>query len=508
MTEKRHVDVKHGRRHPAALPENLTDDSKKKSAIDFALRITAQRNQDLDEIERVSLLSEQERIRLMETWSSKKRAEYYRRYGQKKVNGKFSISAMSRRLHGRSGEGGDPISMRHQMKHTEQQNDYIWAIAKKWKPLSAEQEKALISRERHDEGHLRDLLFYHNMLAALNCSKMYSGGRLNSGDDAAQHALLGLFTASRQYDLDSNIKFITYATWRIIREITYPTRLASDRVDSQMVSLDAPLRTSEDDQDDFTLESIVSRFAKADYIPIEDKSPAAGLEQEYGIATLVEDAVNGLEGETDRNKSIFREYVSRTMGGEDETSSSALADIGEKHGISRQAADQSVKRMARRVRSRLLERYADEEEVNALRTNRKSNEISMCNGHAGQATVARDVLKARLRSRLYANNGLVTDYEKIANCTDVTIHGKKSESRDLAIRFYPESRNRYLHELFSNERRKMGMAAEEGRDRMAARRRYVCGNDDGPDEFQTECTDDAYGELGMLEYIESAIEDC
>ena len=319
-----------------------------------------------------------------------------------------------------------------------QYSEYIQTIAKKWKLLSKEEEEALIARERHDEEHLRDLLFYHNMRAALNYSKMYAGGRLNSGDDVAQNALLGLFDASRNYDLDSGVKFITYATWRIIRSITYPTRLASYRVDSRMRYMDDLVTTSVDDQDDYTMEDILSSVAAPGYDPIEkQKSPAARIEQECGVVSLVKDVVDGLDV-TDKKKSIFKEYVSQVMD-DWKVGSYIPKSVGEKYGMTRQAAEQNIKCITRNVRCGLLNKHGNEEEIKALRrTGQPAPLVGRCR-----------------RFRLRMNRGLVLDYERLANCTDVTTGSKKRGNDDLVSVFYPESRNCYLHRLFWSERRKM-----------------------------------------------------
>lgn len=228
-------------------------------------------------------------------------------------------------------------------------------LADKYKPLTVEQERALIAAERHDEEHLRDLLIYHNISAALFIAKKYGRPRIDTLDDAMQRAMVGLYEASRAFDFDRNNRFLTYAAWRIIRNVQYPSYLLSFDMDARTMSMDEPLsmRVSSMDGD-----KIAGRDALRGVIQDEEEdvvnneSDAISKLNEEDWRTIVLKIVDTCIRFSESNREIFKRYL--------ELGEKQL--VAQEYGISRERVRQIVSKVLGVVLLK-LGKYSDDEEI-------------------------------------------------------------------------------------------------------------------------------------------------
>jgi RNA polymerase primary sigma factor len=96
-------------------------------------------------------------------------------------------------------------------------NAYIRDIAK-FKPLAAEEEKALGRRIREGDQEAVDRLVEANLRFVVHYAKRYRGLGL-SYMDLIHEGSLGLIEAAKRFDPERNVKFISYAVWWVRQAI-------------------------------------------------------------------------------------------------------------------------------------------------------------------------------------------------------------------------------------------------------------------------------------------------
>jgi RNA polymerase primary sigma factor len=96
-------------------------------------------------------------------------------------------------------------------------NAYIRDIAK-FKPLAAEEEKALGRRIREGDQEAIDRLVEANLRFVVHYAKRYRGLGL-SYMDLIHEGSLGLIEAAKRFDPERNVKFISYAVWWVRQAI-------------------------------------------------------------------------------------------------------------------------------------------------------------------------------------------------------------------------------------------------------------------------------------------------
>ncbi len=353
------------------------------------------------------------------------------------------------------------------------------SVMNRYKPLSEAEERELIAAERHNEEHLRDLLMLHSMSGAVSIAFSYCRERMDSFDDAVQRAMIGLYKASRAFDLDRGVRFFTYASWQVIRDVIYigNSNLKDAKINARMISLDAPL--SVDESSDSTLADVVRTLMAADVKQKDGGDEFVDKICEDDWKALVFRIVDSCTRFSEKHRSIFKRYLEEL----------SFQAVGTEYGISREAVRQVVRKMAKVVRMKLSERYTHDSEVARLLVNfnRHKRETAWQSKAYRYALGTDDALKkeeehleAVMQEKPSDGEVLLSRHEASPCSSGVMDQGsprrKLYSSRSCAktmnyseidgtrqrkyktdVHFRPESMDRRLQELFAQERMRYKM---------------------------------------------------
>ena len=363
------------------------------------------------------------------------------------------------------------------------QNPYR-ALTNRYRPQSAEEERAMIAAERHDKERLCDLLVFHNMAAAMSVAKTYGTARMDSLEDATQRAMIGLYKASRDFDIDCGVKFLSYASWRMIQAVTYPYNLCDANTNAKMVSLDEPLstRVHSADGDTFTRYDAIRSLVSREIDLMNDGRKVVDKMNGDDWRTLVFRIVDSCVRFSESHRKMFRRYLELW----------SYQAVATEFGVTREMVRQVVDKVARVVRMKLGERYSHDGEIARLLARyRKHKEEAEWQSPAYREAVGtndrlkreeeyieavrqerpsgREALLSRLRASLYSD---AFQREGVADIRPESVQRRKAySSRSCArlmnydrldgtrqrkvrttTRWLPDSTDRYLNELFSQER--------------------------------------------------------
>ncbi len=366
------------------------------------------------------------------------------------------------------------------------------SIAERYKPLSPEEEKALIASMRHDEARLRELLVYHNVSAAFAVGRKYATSRMDSPEDGIQRAMIGLHKASQSYNLDSGVRFLTYAAWQMIASVRYMYRdeLKDAKMNQRLVSLDEPIsvRINALDGDELTRLEAIRHFVSPDLEVKNDGSETYEVASSGDILELVLATAETLTRFSPRRIDMFKRYVTAMMSGDSERS--VTGRIAAELGVSGQAIRAAVDDVKKCVKRKMAACYSQEEEVAALLVSHRKHERDVAWQSPAYRDVTcadeklikeaahieavkneksiRDALKDRLKSKLYheafAEQKLSPEAAKAAERKDrhgwhrvATVNYNRflptqKARRNLVTHWHPESLNRRLRELYAHER--------------------------------------------------------
>ena len=369
------------------------------------------------------------------------------------------------------------------------------SIAERYKPLSPEEEKSLIASMRHYEARLRELLVYHNVSAAFAVGRKYATSRMDSVEDGIQRAVIGLHKASQSYNLDSGVRFLTYAAWQMIASVRYMYRdeLKDAKMNQRLVSLDEPIsvRLNALDGDELTRLEAIRHFVSADLEIKNDGSETYEVASSGDILELVLATAESLTRFSPRRIDMFKRYVTAMMSGDSERS--VTGRIAAELGVSGQAIRAAVDDVKKCVKRKMAACYSREEEVAALLASHRQHEkdVEWQSPTYREVTRAdeklkkeaahieavkkeqsiREALKDRLRSKLYheafVEQGGTEEPVKAAKSAEREDRFKwhrvttmsydrflpvQKARRNLVTRWYPESMDRRLRELFAHER--------------------------------------------------------
>ena len=227
-------------------------------------------------------------------------------------------------------------------------------VADSYKPLTLEQERALIAAERHDEEHLRDLLIYHNIAAARFIARKYCTSRVDSLDDAMQRAMVGLYEASRAFDLDRGNRFLTYAAWKIIHKVQYPSLLCNAEMDERTVSMDEPLSRWVQSMDNDRIagrDALLNVAQEADVV--NDGSEVIDKLNGVDWRMIVLGIVDTCTRFSESNRDIFKRYMELGL----------KSLVAKEYGISHERVRQIVNKVLEVVLLKLGRNFSDDEEI-------------------------------------------------------------------------------------------------------------------------------------------------
>ena len=114
------------------------------------------------------------------------------------------------------------------------------SAAKQYQPLSKEQEKELIEKYKNDRETLNKLLFMHNIKVVFNIAKKYMS-KTDDFDGLVQDGMNGLSEAIKRFDVERDIKFITYCHPWIKKFIISRFYGKQAELDKVTLSMNAPI---------------------------------------------------------------------------------------------------------------------------------------------------------------------------------------------------------------------------------------------------------------------------
>lgn len=211
--------------------------------------------------------------------------------------------------------------------------------ARRFPPLTRDDECALALRARKGDGSARQKLVQHSLAyVVLFALKQHRGSvRL---DDLIQEGNLGLMRAAELFDPHAGNRFLTYATWwirayigRFLKQARSTVRPRSGTVAQADFSLDTPI--GEDGEDDW-----LERLEDESPGPEDACSSAEGDRQVRGALDAARTRIGELGWE------IARDRLQAD-------SPSTLEEIGNRWGISRERVRQVELKTKLRLRRRL-----------------------------------------------------------------------------------------------------------------------------------------------------------
>ena len=123
------------------------------------------------------------------------------------------------------------------------------SLVEKYPALNKKQERALIETYRNDRETLNKLLFNHNVRLVFTIAKKYVS-KTNSFDDLVQNGFVGLAKATQWFDIDRDIKFITYASQWVRKYILSEIYGRVADLDRATFSMNTPISYSSSSKND------------------------------------------------------------------------------------------------------------------------------------------------------------------------------------------------------------------------------------------------------------------
>jgi RNA polymerase sigma factor (sigma-70 family) len=235
-------------------------------------------------------------------------------------------------------------------------------IAKKYPKLTRNAEQELIEKTRNDLERRRELLILHHVSLAIAVAKHYKT-RIESFDDGIQLAMIGLIKAAEAFDPSRGNRFMTYALPKMLREVRYHSQIVDGMMDLVSMSLDNKIGYSEDEER--TLLDYVGRLKSSQcaWSNYDETSSFVDNFEKKDTATYIYGILDSLKDVTDRDKDIFRLCMSSEIPTEDGMSAVSYALVARVIGSTRFKVINIVRRIARKIRMRLLNSHDMEYEI-------------------------------------------------------------------------------------------------------------------------------------------------
>lgn len=324
--------------------------------------------------------------------------------------------------------------------------DYNSTI-KKYPVLSIEEERELIKKWRHDETKLRELLVLHNISCAIDIGLNHSHERISSVDDSIQRAIIGLVQASKKFDFDKGVRFISYASWYAINNCkrAYSDELLGNILDKRSTSLDAPILShtpkGEGEEEISRLDRIMSLLPK-DYIvnQMSDENIVEDCCYE-DLKCLLETTIDSLTRFPYRDREMAKLYLGTKTDGSRVT----YRDIGEKYKIAHNRVRVIIVSIYKKVREVLSEYYWAEEDIKQMvekyeenlnaakwmsptykevaKIDEKLEEERQFIERAKQEKISKDDIKAKLKERM-----LLEQMTKLGIALPSLLSGQKTKT--------------------------------------------------------------------------------
>ena len=232
-------------------------------------------------------------------------------------------------------------------------------VMRSYPVLSREEERDMITRWRHDEPKLRELLVLHNLRGAISLGSAYYAHVIGS-EDTIQLAVEGLIKAAEKFDLDKDVRFLSFATWVMRTTISHKALAPDSLVCYAAMSLDRRIK----DDDDRAIGDIVLRnnvsvgYKGGNILNADDVIRAADGDDVHFIFSVID----GLNCPRDW-KELTKEYFNLSEWGFNDDSFKSFAEMGKRRGETSQNVALKVRRVITMAREKLTGSYCSEEFV-------------------------------------------------------------------------------------------------------------------------------------------------
>lgn len=234
-------------------------------------------------------------------------------------------------------------------------------LANKYGVLSAEEEKDLLIRAKDGDVKARNKILYSNVRYVIQCAGLVRGCSL-SLEDIVTEGFIGLIKAMDLFELNSGVRFLTYARWWVQEYIANAVR------SSRMISIPKKkmlaLKNSCEMKDDKYLmyaKNAAKSVASLDAMVgdgdgatlgefIED--PNLKPDEKYFLKEMSSNLNRILSSLSDREQKILSLSFGLKDGNEMSNS-----EVAESFGISRQRVDQIKKNAFRKLNTESNRRY-------------------------------------------------------------------------------------------------------------------------------------------------------
>ena len=232
-------------------------------------------------------------------------------------------------------------------------------VMRSYPVLSREEERDMIARWRHDEPKLRELLVLHNLRGAISLGTTYYANILGS-EETIQLAVEGLIKAAEKFDLDKDVKFLTFAVWVMRTTISNKALAPDSLVCYAAMSLDKRIKDDEDRTfGDFILRNNVSTGYKGgNVLNADDVIRAADGDDVHLIFTVIERLDCPREC-----KDCTREYFALAEWGFNDDGHKTLSEVARRKGVDINTVSAKVRHVIQMAREELTRKYSTEEFV-------------------------------------------------------------------------------------------------------------------------------------------------
>ena len=211
---------------------------------------------------------------------------------------------------------------------------------KKCKPLTREQEKALIAKAKNGDLEAQNAILTANLRFVFETAKKYRGTGVPMEDLIAE-GNMGMVKAIKKFNMAYDVKFFSYAVWWIKQAMQSFVRKAQlsnsiEKGDDELNSVVKENAISDDEDEVINKKDVV----------LSNEEDERNKEVLNNQRVVVEKLMVGLDG---REKMIIEQYYG--LNGEKEQN---LEEIGNKLGISKERVRQIKKRILFRMRSEVL----------------------------------------------------------------------------------------------------------------------------------------------------------
>lgn len=189
----------------------------------------------------------------------------------------------------------------NELKHAEKQ----------YPPLTKEQEEQLIVENKNDRDKLNHLLFMHNIRLVFNVAKKYAK-RTDDFDSMVQDGMLGLMIAAQNFDLDRNIKFITYATPWVKKKVLEQFYCKAAEVTKRSTSINAPIDSGNskiNDNDSGEFEDYINDYIDTSVMKVESLHNKLSANEQSELCSYLYDNLDRDPDFSDKDKKIFYDVM-------------------------------------------------------------------------------------------------------------------------------------------------------------------------------------------------------